>query len=113
MIACASESESIATPNLGDLRWQGLPPYVFDLPPAPPMPSCSPAEPWSKTLGRNAALEYTRDSPMFRKRLWAFQETLKPLEGYTMKILDRVENYCKVKANASSFHLATLSVTYV
>lgn len=78
---------------------------MFHLPPAPPTPSCSPAEPWSKTLGRNAALEYTRDSPMFRKRLWAFQETLKPLEGYTMRILERVEDYCKVRAMLRRFVL--------
>lgn len=55
-----------------------------------------PAEPWSKTLGRNAALEYTRDSPMFRKRLWAFQETLKPLQGHVGKLLARVKAYCTV-----------------
>lgn len=54
------------------------------------------AEPWSKTLGRNASLEYTRDSPMFRKRLWAFQETLKPLEGHTERVLKRAEEYCTV-----------------
>ncbi|CAM9898220.1 unnamed protein product, partial [Sphacelaria rigidula] len=55
------------------------------------------AEPWSKTLGRNAALEYTRDSPMFRKRLWAFQETLKPLEGHAVRLLERTEAYCTVR----------------
>lgn len=55
------------------------------------------SEPWSKTLGRNAALEYTRDSPMFRKRLWAFQETLKPLEGHAVRLLDKTEAYCNVR----------------
>ncbi|CAM9150257.1 unnamed protein product [Ascophyllum nodosum] len=52
-------------------------------------------EPWSKTLGRNATVEYIRDSPMFRKRLWAFQETLKPLKGHTTRVLNRVGEYCK------------------
>lgn len=33
---------------------------------------------------------------MFRKRLWAFQETLKPLEGHTERILKRAEEYCEV-----------------
>ena len=42
---------------------------------------------------------------MFRKRLWAFQETLKPLEGYTMRILERVEDYCKVRAMLRRFVL--------
>ncbi|CAM9741659.1 unnamed protein product [Ectocarpus sp. 13 AM-2016] len=53
------------------------------------------AEPWSKTLGRNAALEYSRDSPMFRKRMWAFQDTLKPLQGHTTRILARADEYCQ------------------
>ncbi|CAM9270672.1 unnamed protein product [Ectocarpus sp. 12 AP-2014] len=53
------------------------------------------AEPWSKTLGRNAALEYSRDSPMFRKRMWAFQDTLKPLQGHTTRILTRADEYCQ------------------
>ncbi|CAN0461685.1 unnamed protein product, partial [Discosporangium mesarthrocarpum] len=52
-------------------------------------------EPWSKTLGRNTVLEFTRDSPMFRKRLWAFQETLKPLKGHTGRLLKRTEDYCQ------------------
>lgn len=33
---------------------------------------------------------------MFRKRMWAFQETLKPLKGHTERILERAEDYCKV-----------------
>jgi len=33
---------------------------------------------------------------MFRKRLWAFQETLKPLEGHTERILKRAKEYCEV-----------------
>lgn len=72
--------------------WEVLP--CCSKPPPPPLHY--PPEPWSKTLGRNAALEYTRDSPMFRKRLWAFQETLKPLEGHTERILKRTEEYCEV-----------------
>ncbi len=35
---------------------------------------------------------------MFRKRLWAFQETLKPLEGHTERILKRAKEYCEVGA---------------
>lgn len=34
---------------------------------------------------------------MFRKRLWAFQETLKPLEGHAVRLLERTEAYCTVR----------------
>lgn len=34
-------------------------------------------------LGRNIALEYTRDSPLFRQQLNAFEESSQGLSEYT------------------------------